>query len=128
MPHFPRRDPAEWAFVLDEPARDLLLRMLEYDPTRRISCSDALKHPWFADVAGIEEEAKQLAAKKLSSDRELYAHWAEEERKQRHAQEQQQEAMRHAQYHAARQAGHGGHQQQHAGMAGMFASYVNTAS
>ena len=28
-------------------AKDLLLRLLEKDPSKRISAGDALKHPWF---------------------------------------------------------------------------------
>lgn len=35
----------------DELGLDLLARLLAYDPAKRISATQALKHPWFRDVA-----------------------------------------------------------------------------
>lgn len=39
--------------TLDPTAVDLLSKMLQYDPARRVTAEDALKHPFFFDVAGI---------------------------------------------------------------------------
>jgi len=33
--------------LLDDQGYDLMMRMLQYDPERRIIASDALNHPWF---------------------------------------------------------------------------------
>jgi len=35
---------------LDALGADLLARLLEYDPRRRITAQQALEHPWFHDV------------------------------------------------------------------------------
>lgn len=43
--HLPRLYPQ-----LDLNGLDLLNKMLTYDPTKRISAKDALKHPWFNDL------------------------------------------------------------------------------
>jgi serine/threonine protein kinase len=51
---FEAREPQPWAEIL-RPCRaasplllDLLARMLQYDPARRITAAEALQHPWFA--------------------------------------------------------------------------------
>eukprot|EP00887_Chlorella_sp_A99_P001865 scaffold19.g1865.t1 len=65
QPTFPawrRRELAEVVPQLDAPGLDLLSRMLEYDPSRRIRCRDALQHPWFDDVRESEERAAAAAA------------------------------------------------------------------
>lgn len=36
--------------TLEDSGLDLLYKMLEYDPTQRISAVQALKHPYFADL------------------------------------------------------------------------------
>jgi calcium-dependent protein kinase len=38
-------DEPEWEDISDE-AKDLVRKMLEYDPVKRISASDALQHKW----------------------------------------------------------------------------------
>lgn len=43
--HLPRLYPQ-----LDAAGVDLLNRMLTFDPTKRISAKDAMKHPWFNDL------------------------------------------------------------------------------
>jgi cyclin-dependent kinase len=35
---------------LDKHGLDLLSRLLEYDPARRLSAKEALDHPWFDDL------------------------------------------------------------------------------
>lgn len=36
--------------LIDDQGLDLLQKMLEYDPARRISARKALEHPYFIDV------------------------------------------------------------------------------
>ena len=36
--------------LIDDDGLDLLLKMLEYEPSRRISARHALQHPYFAKV------------------------------------------------------------------------------
>ena len=43
---------------LDAVGIDLLEKMLEYNPARRISARDALKHPYFDDLNKSELPAK----------------------------------------------------------------------
>lgn len=39
-------DPEDWTEISVE-AKDLICRMLEKDPSTRISVNDAMKHKWF---------------------------------------------------------------------------------
>jgi len=41
----------EWGHISPE-AIDLIKKMLEYDPEKRISAEEALKHPWFTQMLG----------------------------------------------------------------------------
>lgn len=41
-----------WSDISDE-AKDLINKMLEYDPDRRITAHDALQHPWFKRIAEL---------------------------------------------------------------------------
>ena len=47
--------------TLDGTAVDLLSKMLHYDPARRITANDALKHPFFYDVAAGGGGASAIA-------------------------------------------------------------------
>lgn len=49
-----------WSTDIHQSAQDLILQMLQRDPKKRITASQALKHPWFAHVA--EAELQQQAA------------------------------------------------------------------
>ena len=56
-PNLPRYPPPPNGFAglvptLDANGVDLLSKMLQYDPARRITANEALKHPFFFDVAG----------------------------------------------------------------------------
>jgi hypothetical protein len=42
-------------------AIDLVQQMLAYDPEKRITAKDALRHPWFADLREAERKAKEQA-------------------------------------------------------------------
>lgn len=57
-PNLPRYPPPPNGFAglcptLDATGVDLLSQMLQYDPARRTTANDALKHPFFYDVAGV---------------------------------------------------------------------------
>ncbi|KAG2484596.1 hypothetical protein HYH03_016637 [Edaphochlamys debaryana] len=45
----------------DPCGQELLGGLLALDPTRRLSATQALRHPWFDEVRGAEEEALKLA-------------------------------------------------------------------
>lgn len=40
----------------------VLQRLLTYDPTERISCADALKHPWFNEVNKLNPASTALSS------------------------------------------------------------------
>lgn len=57
-PNLPRYPPPQNGFAglvptLDATGVDLLAKMMQYDPARRVTAHDALKHPFFYDVAGF---------------------------------------------------------------------------
>ena len=52
---------AELVPSLDSTAVDLLSKMLQYDPGRRVTANDALKHPFFYDVARMNGEGSNGA-------------------------------------------------------------------
>ena len=35
---------------------DLISKLLIVEPSKRLSASDALKHPWFVKMAGVQDE------------------------------------------------------------------------
>ena len=56
--------PEEWDSISDD-AKNLIKKMLEYEPAKRISAMEALQHPWFAHFDEIEN--KQVAKSALDN-------------------------------------------------------------
>lgn len=50
FPHYTRKQPGVFLSGCDASAQDLILRMLEYDPTKRITARAAMGHPFFDEV------------------------------------------------------------------------------
>lgn len=59
-------DEPEWEDISDD-AKDLVKKMLEYDPSKRISANDALQHKWIRTHTSGEKVEKSLAKKTLSN-------------------------------------------------------------
>ena len=57
-------DEPEWADVSNE-AKDLVRQLLQFDPARRISAEDALKHGWIKKMASSDRVNKDVAIKTL---------------------------------------------------------------
>lgn len=51
-PNYPRQNLRDFisASMIDDQGLDLIYKMLEYEPCRRITAKQALQHPYFADV------------------------------------------------------------------------------
>ena len=47
----------DWADISDE-AKDLLKKMMFYDPEKRISAVEAMYHPWFDKYIEIKDATK----------------------------------------------------------------------
>lgn len=47
----------EWDDVEDQCFRDLILKLMNLDPGKRITAREALDHPWFEDVPLVEDSA-----------------------------------------------------------------------
>lgn len=41
---------SEWPEVQDQAFKELILKMMNLDPVRRINAKEALEHPWFRDT------------------------------------------------------------------------------
>lgn len=48
--YHPYRHFSEWPEVQDDVFKDLILKMMNLDPAKRVTAREALEHPWFADV------------------------------------------------------------------------------
>jgi len=49
-PYIPYRPFAEWPEVKDTIFKDLVLRLMNLDPSKRMTAQQTLEHPWFKDV------------------------------------------------------------------------------
>eukprot|EP00920_Eleutheroschizon_duboscqi_P025788 GHVT01063648.1.p1 GENE.GHVT01063648.1~~GHVT01063648.1.p1 ORF type:complete len:542 (-),score=153.82 GHVT01063648.1:368-1993(-) len=71
-------DPPDWNCV-SEDAKDLLRKMLTYDPSKRVSAEEALNHPWILERCAAKASAMEGAVlggalnnmKKFHSDQKL---------------------------------------------------------
>lgn len=52
MPVYERQNLADFVPGLDEEGMDLLDKLLQVDPTKRITAADAMKHPFLKEVTG----------------------------------------------------------------------------
>jgi calcium-dependent protein kinase len=59
-------DEPEWADVSDE-AKDLVSKLLTYNPLERISAMDALQHPWLKKMVNVEKVKTEVAKRTLSN-------------------------------------------------------------
>jgi calcium-dependent protein kinase len=63
----------EWSNISNE-AKDLVSKMLKYDPAERPSCSELLKHPWF-DNANKETANKETSFSVLKNFSNFYSNY-----------------------------------------------------
>ena len=56
----------EWDDVSDD-AKDIVKKLLTYDPAKRISAADALQHKWIKTQSSQEKVEKTVAAKTLAN-------------------------------------------------------------
>jgi len=54
----------EWKDVSDE-AKDLVAKLLTYQPEKRITALEALNHPWIKKMASVDKVNKEVAKKTL---------------------------------------------------------------
>jgi serine/threonine protein kinase len=52
LPVFPKENLRSWLpiHLIDDQGLDLLCKMLEYEPSKRITARQSLQHPYFSDV------------------------------------------------------------------------------
>eukprot|EP01138_Halocafeteria_seosinensis_P010483 gb/GECG01010703.1/.p1 GENE.gb/GECG01010703.1/~~gb/GECG01010703.1/.p1 ORF type:complete len:327 (+),score=31.53 gb/GECG01010703.1/:1-981(+) len=67
FPCWPQKPLIKLVPELDEVGRDLLVKLLTYDPMRRISCADAMNHPWFDEINKQNPEETALASMSVAS-------------------------------------------------------------
>lgn len=56
----------EWDDVSDD-AKDLVRKLLTYDPNKRISAAEALQHKWIRTTASQARVEREVATKTLSN-------------------------------------------------------------
>ena len=56
----------EWGVITDE-GKDLIKKMLTYDPKKRLSSSQVLAHPWFETFKGKKKTDKKIAQSALDN-------------------------------------------------------------
>ncbi|XP_074560662.1 mitogen-activated protein kinase 6-like [Curcuma longa] len=66
LPRYPRQNFAQRFPMMSSGARDLLERMLVFDPSRRITVDEALRHPYLAPLHDLNDEP--VAASPFSFD------------------------------------------------------------
>ena len=59
-------DEPEWDDVCED-AKDLVRRLLTYDPEKRITASEAIQHRWIINTATQEKVEKTVATKTLQN-------------------------------------------------------------
>ena len=59
-------DEPEWDDVSEE-AKDLVTKLLKYDPSERISALEAINHPWIQSNATVDKVNKEMANKTLQN-------------------------------------------------------------
>ena len=59
-------DEPEWDEVSEE-AKDLVTKLLKYNPDQRISALDAMNHPWIQTNATIDKVNKEIASRTLQN-------------------------------------------------------------
>ena len=56
----------EWSVITEE-GKDLIKKMLTYDPKKRLSASQVLAHPWFTTFKGKNKSDKKIAQSALDN-------------------------------------------------------------
>ncbi|XP_030027315.1 cyclin-dependent kinase 12 isoform X3 [Manduca sexta] len=80
---FHKRCVREQFAFMPQPALNLLDRMLELDPDKRITADDALKSPWLKNVV-----PDQMAAPELPTWQDCHELWSKQRRRQQREQDQ----------------------------------------
>jgi len=66
-------DEPEWADVSSE-AKDLVAKLLTYNPDERINAFDALKHPWITKYAALDKVDKTITKRTLQNLQNFRGH------------------------------------------------------
>lgn len=66
-------DEPEWDEVSD-PAKDLVKKLLTYNPVNRISAIDAMNHPWISQNSTVDRVDRNVAKKTLANLQNFRGH------------------------------------------------------